>query len=298
MSQAVFANPVPAAKRPRIPQDPLYHPPAIAWPTLLLFAIATGLWLLALTSAIQGWVHPALAIGLQTVAGFMQFTVLHDGVHRSLLRGYPRLNNLISAVAGTALGFLGASAAFRYTHFKHHRLTNERGEDPDLWSGHGRAWTLPLQWATADLYYGYVILKDWSTIPMRERIEIVVGVTVLAAAFAALVWLGYGSEALLYWLLPARLSILWLAFAFNYLPHHPHTVEQRHNPYAATNVREGADAAMKWLFLYQNYHLIHHLYPSVPFYRYLKIWRQNRADFVTQGAPVVAWYALNPQRGS
>ena len=53
---------------------------------------------------------------------------------------------------------------------------------------------------------------------------------------------------------------------------------------------------MRWLFLFQNYHLIHHLYPSVPFYRYLKIWRLNEAEFRRQGTPVVDWYALNPRR--
>lgn len=284
-----------AASRPRLPDDPLYHPPAAAWPTLILFVLGAVLWVGAAAAAMNGLIHPALAVALQTIAAFMEFTVLHDGVHRSLLRGYPRANAVISAIAGTPLGFLGASAAFRYAHFKHHRHTNELGKDPDLWSGHGRAWSLPFQWATPDIYYGYVILKDWSSIPLRERLSIVFGVLTLVAIFVALVMAGFANEALLYWLLPSRLALLWLAFAFNYLPHHPHHVEQRHNPYAATNVREGAEPLMRWLFLFQNYHLIHHLYPSVPFYRYLEIWRRNESGFTSMGAPTVPWYGLNPR---
>jgi len=281
---------VPAAKRPRIPQEPVYQTPPVAWPTLLLFVLALALWIGALAAALHGLIPPLAAILLQTVAAFMQFTVLHDGVHRSLLRGYPRLNDLVTSVAGSFLGLVGVGPAFRYAHFKHHRLTNE-ADDPDQWSGRGL-----LHCATADVYYGVVILRDWKAISFKERFQIAGGVALLLGVFAACVALGHGWDAVLYWLLPARLAILWLAFAFNYLPHHPHQVEQRHNPYAATNVRRGGEPLMKWLFLYQNYHLIHHLFPSVPFYRYLKIWRQNESGFVAQGANVVPWYGLNPHR--
>ena len=286
---------VPAANRSRIPQEPLYQTPAVAWPTLLLFVLALVLWIGALSAVLHGLIPTLAAILLQTVAAFMQFTVLHDGVHRSLLRGYPRLNDVVTSLAGAFLGVVGVGAAFRYAHFKHHRLTNE-GQDPDQWSGHGRFLTRPLHWATADLYYGVVILCDWSSIPAKERGQMIVGVGLLLGVFAACVALGHGWDAVLYWLVPARLAILWLAFAFNYLPHHPHQVEQRHNPYAATNVRRGGEPLMKWLFLYQNYHLIHHLFPSVPFYRYLKIWRQNEAEFTRQGTSVVPWYGLEPRQ--
>ena len=285
---------VPAARRPRIPAGALYQPPAIAWQTLLLFVTATALWVGALLAALHGIIAPALAVVLQSVAAFMQFTVLHDGVHRSISRKYSLLNSAAANMAGAFLGVVGGGAAFRYAHFKHHRHTNESRVDPDLWSGMGWQWSMPLHWATADFYYGYVILKDWSIIPVRERLQMVLGVLIMVAIFVLCAWLGFAKEALLYWILPSRLAILWLAFAFNYLPHHPHDVEQRHNPYAATNIRRGGDAVLKWVFLYQNYHLIHHLYPSVPFYRYLKIWRENEAEFLKQGAPLVPWYGLLP----
>ncbi|MGH8539645.1 MAG: fatty acid desaturase [Stenotrophobium sp.] len=259
-----------------------------------MFVAALTLWIAALLAAVNGIIPAAVAILLQTVATFMQFTVLHDGVHRSLARSYPRVNMFVTNIAGAFLGLIGVGAAFRYVHFKHHRHTNETGSDPDLWSGKGLRWLMPLHWATADSYYGYVILKDWLIIPLRERVQILFGITVLVSIFGTCAWLGYAREALLYWILPGRLAITWLAFAFNYLPHHPHEVEQRHNPYASTNVREGLEPLSNWIFLYQNYHLIHHLYPSVPFYCYAKIWRNNRSKFVSLGAPVLRWYGSVP----
>jgi len=295
MNHSHAMNQVPPATRPKVPREALYQTPPVAPPTLLLFVLGALLWGAGLWGGLSGQIPVPLTVLMQTVAAFMQFTVLHDGVHRSLARGYPFLNTALSSIAGASLGLLAASAAFRHVHFKHHRHTNEPSSDPDLWSGHGRPWLLPLRWATADLYYGYVILKDWAEIPARERLQIAVGTSAMALLFVALVVAGFGREALLFWMLPARLAIVWLAFAFNFLPHHPHMVEQRHNPYAATSAREGGEPVMRWLFLFQNYHIVHHLYPSVPFYRYLKIWRLNQKEFCRQGTPVVAWHAVNPR---
>lgn len=102
---------VPAAPRPKVPKDPLYQPPAVAWPTLLLFFAALTLWFTGLHGALTGWLPPAVAIAIQTVAAFMHFTVLHDGVHRSFMRGHPLLNDVIATIAGSFLGPVVTGAA-------------------------------------------------------------------------------------------------------------------------------------------------------------------------------------------
>lgn len=38
--------------------------------------------------------------------------------------------------------------------------------------------------------------------------------------------------------------------------------------------------------LSQNYHLLHHLHPSVPFHRYLRTWRRNEDAYVDRGAAI------------
>ena len=47
---------------------------------------------------------------------------------------------------------------------------------------------------------------------------------------------------------------------------------------------------MEWLFtplmLSQNYHLVHHLHPSVPFYRYLATWRRNEEAYLEHDAAI------------
>jgi ring-1,2-phenylacetyl-CoA epoxidase subunit PaaE len=57
---------------------------------------------------------------------------------------------------------------------------------------------------------------------------------------------------------------------------------------------------MEWLFtplmLSQNYHLVHHLHPSVPFHRYLATWRRNEEAYLERDAAIATVFGqqLNP----
>ncbi len=108
--------------------------------------------------------------------------------------------------------------------------------------------------------------------------------------------------ALACWILPSRLALLLLAFSFDHLPHRPHLVLGRVDPYRATHVF--SDALLTPVFLYQNYHLVHHLYPGVPFYRYAQVWRDQRETLLARGArelrlfPGVRRLTGSPEDGS
>jgi fatty acid desaturase len=95
---------------------------------------------------------------------------------------------------------------------------------------------------------------------------------------------GYGLEALACWILPARVAMLLLAFSFDYLPHRPHKITADEDRFRATHVFP--NPLLTPLLLFQNYHLIHHLYPAVPFYRYGRIWRATREDLCGRGVHV------------
>ena len=86
---------------------------------------------------------------------------------------------------------------------------------------------------------------------------------------------GHGYELLWGYVVPQRIGIVILAWWFDYLPHNGLEATQREDKYRATRVRVGGEALLTPLFVYQNYHLVHHLHPSVPFYRYVRAWRRN-----------------------
>jgi ring-1,2-phenylacetyl-CoA epoxidase subunit PaaE len=88
-------------------------------------------------------------------------------------------------------------------------------------------------------------------------------------------------------LVPSRLTILFLAWAFDYLPHHRLHKTPREDRLKTTRNRVGWEWLLSPTLLYQNYHLVHHLHPVIPFYRYLAVWRRNE-DAYLAGEPALS----------
>ncbi len=54
-----------------------------------------------------------------------------------------------------------------------------------------------------------------------------------------------------------------------------------------TRNRIGGERWASLAMLYQNYHLVHHLHPVVPFYRYIAVWRKNEEHYL-EGDPALS----------
>ncbi|SOJ57592.1 1,2-phenylacetyl-CoA epoxidase, subunit E [Mycobacterium simulans] len=97
-------------------------------------------------------------------------------------------------------------------------------------------------------------------------------------------------------LIPQRIGATVLAWWFDWLPHHGLEHTQRSNRYRATRNRVGAEWLFTPVLLSQNYHLVHHLHPSVPFYRYLRTWQRNEEAYLERNAAISTVFGqqLNP----
>jgi len=266
----------------------LLRTPDLAWPTLLLGAGLPLAWLsvvaLAATHLLPLWIAGPLAF----VLAYAAFTPMHDASHRSVARrGW--LNEVVGRLAGLPL--LAPFPAFRAMHLAHHRHTNEE-DDPDLWSGSGPGWLLPLRWLTQDLHYYARVLGGHANLGKLELVEIVAAVALQVAAGVLFLLAGEGWVFLLVVLIPARLATAALAYAFDYLPHRPHTIPSREDRFRATHVL--AESWLTPLMLCQNFHLVHHLYPAVPFYRYELVWIDQREELVRRGGRVVSIFDRAP----
>lgn len=241
--------------------------PRIAWPTLFLLVAALATWALGIALVHAG----SYAGTLLAVAGaYVAFTPMHDAAHRSIARAR-WINELAGRLA--IIPLFGPFTAVRYIHLEHHKHTNEPDADPDHWSGRGPRLLLPLRWLTQDFHY-YAVYATASR-PRRERIEAYVTLALLVGIAIVLASSGHGRTVLLGWLLPARLAIATLSFAFDYLPHRPHHIPAKQDRFAATHIFEGR---LKYAAtLGQSLHRVHHLYPGVPFYRYAAVWRAGYA---------------------
>jgi beta-carotene hydroxylase len=246
--------------------------PRIAWPTLATLVAGLAMWCCGL--AVVGHVWPA-GFALSALGAYLTFTPMHEAIHRSLGR-----SRLLCAIAGrlAVIPLFGPFPAVRYIHLEHHKHTNDPALDPDHWSGRGPRWLLPLRWLTQDLHYYVVYLRRPR--PLAEYVEVVATYAAFVAVAALLIARGHATLVLLGWVLPARFAIGMLAFAFDYLPHRPHQITAHVDRFAATRAFDGRLAYIASLG--QSMHLVHHLYPGVPFYRYTAV---RRAGLVTPGAP-------------
>jgi fatty acid desaturase len=253
----------------------------VAWPTVALAVVVVGTWGASTALALSGDLPMALAAAINFAAAFAAFTVMHDASHRSV--GSSRLlNEVLGRVAAVLL--TAPFTAFRWVHLEHHKHTNHPDKDPDFWSGKGPSWMLPLRWLTQDLHYYVLYFEALGRRPRRERIETLVTFTAIYAVAITAALSGLLVPVIMLWLLPARLATAMLALSFDYLPHRPHRVTAREDRFRATHIL--TDAWLTPLFLYQNYHLIHHLYPGVPFYRYARIFVAKRQELQANGARI------------
>jgi fatty acid desaturase len=251
--------------------------PTVAWPTLALWLGALGGWGAGAWAVDAG--HLLLGGAAMTLGAYLGFTAMHDASHRAVARrGW--VNELVGRTS--ALTLLGPFPAFRYVHLEHHKHTNDPAKDPDLWSGRSPTWALPLRWVTQDLHYYACYLRAGR--PPRELAETALTVALYLAAVLLAVTHGHAAVALA-WVLSSRAALGVLAWGFDYLPHRPHQVTSAEDRYRATSVRPGA--LWQVLLVNQNLHLLHHLNPAVPFYRYGTLWREQREGLLARGVVVV-----------
>lgn len=263
----------------RIP-DPQEPVPAVAWPTVALFAGALALWAGSAAALLTGlwpwWVSTLLS----AVAAYLLFTVSHDAAHHSA-SSRPGLNTWIGRLSTPFFAPHAAFGVWRYIHMQHHRFTNhDDGSDPDGYTMRGPAWQRPLRWLSIDLHYLVFYLPRLGSRPRREKVELVVQAVLVTALCAAAVAAGLGWELLALYLIPQRIAVVYLAWAFDYLPHHGLHLTPAQDKLKTTRNRVGFERLVSPILLYQNYHLVHHLHPLVPFYRYIAVWRRNEDRYL------------------
>jgi fatty acid desaturase len=178
---------------------------------------------------------------------------------------------------------------FRFIHMQHHRFTNhEDGSDPDHYTQGGPALLLPLRWLTVDLHYVGFYLRRIGARPASEKRETLISFLLVAGVLVALALTGHAFEVLVLYLVPGRIAVLILAWSFDWLPHHGLHDTPKTDRYRSTRNIVGAERLLTPLMLYQNYHLVHHLHPVIPFYRYIAVWRRNEDAYLDQDPALVS----------
>jgi fatty acid desaturase len=215
--------------------------------------------------------------------------LMHDALHGSLFRRR-RLDRLAAFLLGVCV--LVPSAAFRVTHFRHHRYA--RGPlDPDELCNNVRAgWRLRAAFYVVmplglPVFLLHLATQGVALAGARERRAIfwqlaamgMVYSSLFALPSAARPWIVHG------WLFPLVASSVWVSLR-NWSEHlctdpgHP-----------LTRSRTVTSNALTRFFLFNvNYHLEHHLFPAVPWYNLPQVHALLRPEYALAGANVCSSY--------
>lgn len=288
----------------------LYTRPDIAWPTISLFFISIFISSLSILLG-EGWLIPLKAfhyvggswvywvlstilgifcILLSTLTSYSQFTVCHDAIHRAISKKYKFLNDVVGRISQFWLGPSSSWGAIRYNHLEHHAHTNDSKLDPDYWcslKGPGGKYLTPLRWMFVDVsYFHMYFLRGLKHKSIQDQ-TLAYSYELVKLAGLAFAWQwGWMHFLLRYWIIPSRLALFALAYAFDFLPHYPHNVTRENNRYKTT-----AYLYIPWILrpilssltFYQNYHIAHHLVSQVPFYEYKKVWEDMKGELLDEG---------------
>ncbi|GAB4187325.1 MAG: hypothetical protein Tsb002_12550 [Wenzhouxiangellaceae bacterium] len=267
-----------------------------AWPTIGLFVIivlaATSATIAALTGAISIW----WGFAINTICSYIAYSVLHEASH-GLVSTHRRLNDFVGRIALFMVSVTPFFRTYRFLHMTHHRFTNDPIKDPDYFAGHGSAWTLPIRWMVMDTAYVTTYFRPgfYSDRPRGEKIDFWLSIAFGIALIAVVVAMGWVVPFLLLYFIPTRIALFVLAITFDYLPHYPYSETAQSNKFRATNNRVGMEWLITPLLLGHNYHLSHHLNPTVPFYRYVKLWNASKHLYADKHPATVDYNRLRPR---
>jgi fatty acid desaturase len=250
--------------------------PAIA---LMHVALEWGL-VVATIYLCQRYWHPMLYILAVAFIGSRQHALvilMHDGVHYRLLRNR-RLNDWLSEVV-LAWPHLVTARQYRKNHFAHHKYLNT-AQDPDLKRRAGDpAWVFPQ--AIPDL--AKMLFRDATGLNAPAMLKLAASVAkadsmpagfnalrygFYASALGIIIYAGAFEAFILYWVVPMFTWMVLIMRIRSIAEHHAIDVGGEQTGYPRTRTTKAT--LLERIFLAPknvNYHIEHHFFPSVPFYR-------------------------------
>ncbi|MEG5041686.1 MULTISPECIES: beta-carotene hydroxylase [unclassified Microcoleus] len=261
------------AGRPLTVPKEFLSPPGDFNPTLLLFLSAVAILVISnLGFWCWGWPQWC-CFSLNVLALHMAGTVIHDASHNAAHRDRT-VNAILGHGSALMLGF--AFPVFTRVHMQHHAHVNDPDNDPDHYVSTGG----PLWLIAARFFYHEIFFfkrKLWRKYELLEWFLSRLFVITIVYISIQYDHLGY---VLNFWFSPAMVVGLALGLFFDYLPHRPFHDRDRWK-----NARVYPSPILNILILGQNYHLIHHLWPSIPWYNYKPAYEAVKPLLDEKGSP-------------
>lgn len=251
----------------------------VAW-GLGNFALWVALWPLTFTGVIPLW----LASVVSTISITLCYLPDHEAQHSNIARrGEPLrwLNETVGHLATIPL-VLPYKIAW-LIHQEHHAHTNDPALDPDVsmnadsWMG-AIAASLRARQPAQKKAYSFTRFDADDAAVQRAQIE-GVGLNIFYfGALAALAWSGYALEAFFLWWLPRNIALTYIQVFLSWAPHQPMNETGRYRDTMAWKYFLGNFGALG-----MEYHIVHHLHPTIPLNKTPAAYREMRDILMRRG---------------
>ena len=256
------------------------------WLTLGLIGLTYMVWGFATIWLAQLWLPLAVLVTTLTLA-------LHSSLSHEVLHGHPFRSRLLNeALVFPAIGLFIPYIRFRDTHLDHHRdelLTDPYDDpesnylDPAVWDHLSQPKRLILRFNNTligRLLIGPVVAQlgfmaaDWRLIRQGQR-----------HVAWAWVWHIVGVVPVMFWLIYVAQMPIWAYVLAAYMGISIIKIRTflEHRAYDRVTGRTVVIEDQGWLafmFLNNNYHLVHHLHPSVPWYDLPRLYFENSQSYL------------------
>jgi len=214
-----------------------------------------ALWPLVLLDIMPLW----LGFIIATVNVTLSYLPSHDAQHNIIARQGQKLRWLNECLGYFSLIPLAQSfRVLRHTHYEHHAHTNDPELDPDYEVHAPSTWAFLKQsiGRQESSAYGDTLVRLGRLGLVQEGL--IYSLMYLGILFG-LAWSGYAIEAALLWWLPRHIALPYIQYYLSWMPHHPGIETGRYTDTRAFRSKLGNLGSLGMQF-----HIIHHLYPTIP----------------------------------
>lgn len=257
-------------------------PQTVVLAMICLTGYLLGTWIVTVSPTYTPW-----AIALIALCTYACYTPLHEASHGNIAgrrRGWLIINHATGSLMGWIIGIPYAS--HRRLHLKHHQHTNNAVKDPDIiFAAHTPIQGLKALAMTIPVQYQYGFSADLTD--QDRRWFLLEALLIFSARIAILALSADPLVTFVSLLVGHTIGTAILITLFAWIVHHPHTAQERMSTTVVFETNGPANTLMTWLWGFQNYHAIHHLYPKIPFYHYRRVHSEMREYLTESGVPHV-----------
>lgn len=251
----------------------------VAW-GLGNFAFWVALWPLVLGGVMPLW----LGCILSSISITLCYLPDHEAQHSNIARRgepYRWLNETVGYLATIPLVFPYKIGWL--THKEHHANTNDPEKDPDRFMKADNWWgavmaSLRARQPASKAAYSAAVVDPNKPQTIRAQIEAIILNVFFFSVLAALAWTGYALEAFFLWWLPRNIAFTYIQLVLSWAPHHPMEEKGRYR-----DTRAWKSVLGNWGAMGMEYHIIHHLHPTIPLNKTPAAYREMRPILLKRG---------------